>query len=729
MQKEKIKKYQMPKLNIRLLAVFFLAVFLISLGNFFVYSHLLRSMGKEENIINQQHIDSVMMKLDAAMTDVRQRYLTLMDKDVFRYWGNEMPSYYDWMQMSKDTAEVWSDLEYVTGFILLFRGSSAVVTNNGIYPTEEYFRDFYQNEQYNAAFWESLLNAGVPTLYIPETSYTGAGNRQERTLAAVAMQSVFDAKMVTVLMLDMQMLCDKIDAYLAEDVYIFTEQGQCIYSAGGDSHLQTLPQADHLTQNGERILVFRTQGQNGLVYVKLLPESSAMAQIRSSFAFCLAIALAALVVAVVLGALIIHRLMVPVNEMVGMLEQQGPHGAYQTLQQILQSREQQARILAQKDAALSEYLLQSRLKNVYVDTKNNDILPDEGTAYIIYIQVWYEEKHRELFTISWAELENCLQEMMSGTLSRNFASTMMFQLEPGRFIARVTSADEDITEPMQKFMQRLAQEQEFARFTVVQSQPLSKDDDLAAVYTQVQEAAKQAVVCDQSQLLALPLADNAPRLRYSYQDEQRLYACARDGQPSEAVAIVNQILDANLALGISHAQMQVLCVAMVNTTSYAVAETASGADKASAASGVYNVLNAKCNTAKDYYDAVAGFIRATVDSTGEPEQDDLMLQKIQQYLTENYHREFSGEEMAEALWVSRSYLSTYYKSKTGNNLSDSIQLYRVQKALELLKDPSVKVGQVGAMVGIPSSNTFLRQFKKYTGMTPKEYRLKNGQDG
>ena len=125
---------------------------------------------------------------------------------------------------------------------------------------------------------------------------------------------------------------------------------------------------------------------------------------------------------------------------------------------------------------------------------------------------------------------------------------------------------------------------------------------------------------------------------------------------------------------------------------------------------------------------MASFIRATVVSTGEPEQEDPILQKIQQYLTENYHREFSGEEMAEALWVSRSYLSTYYKSKTGNNLSDSIQLYRIQKALELLKDPTVKIGQVGAMVGIPSSNTFLRQFKKYTGMTPKEYRLKNAQD-
>ena len=723
-----MKKYRMPKLNIRLLTVFFLAVFLISLGNFFVYSHLLNSMEKEEQIINQQHIDSVVMKLDSAVSDVRRRFITLIDKDVFRYWGNEMPSYYDWMQMTAHTAEVWGDLEYVTGFMLLFRGSTAVVSNNGIYPIEEYFRDFYKNDTYDAQFWVDLLDAGAQTVYVPQSHYTSAGGRNGRDLVAIAMQSVWDTRMTLVLMVDMQLLCGKIDPYLSEDMYIFTEQGKCIYNAGGDGRLQTLPQGEYLTEDGERILIFRTQGQNGLVYVKLLPESRAMEQIRSSFVFCLVIVLAAFVVAAVLGTISIHRLMDPVNQMVGMLEQQSPDGAYQTLQQILKSREQQAQILAQKDAALSEYLLQSRLKNVYVDAKNQDTLPDEGTAYIIYIQVWYEEKHRELFTMSWAELENCLQEMMSGTLERIFSSTMMFQLEPGRFIARVTFVDDDIAGPMQKFMLRLQQEQEFARFTVVQSQPLNKDDDLAAVYTQVQEAAKQAIVCEQSQLLTLPLKDTAPRFRYSYQDEQRLYNCVRDGQPSEAIAVANQILDANLALGISHAQMQVLCVAMVNTTSYAVTEVAPGTDKASATSGVYNVLNAKCNTAKDYYDAVASFIRATVVSTGEPVQEDPILQKIQQYLTENYHREFSGEEMAEALWVSRSYLSTYYKSKTGNNLSDSIQLYRIQKALELLKDPTVKIGQVGAMVGIPSSNTFLRQFKKYTGMTPKEYRLKNAQD-
>lgn len=84
---------------------------------------------------------------------------------------------------------------------------------------------------------------------------------------------------------------------------------------------------------------------------------------------------------------------------------------------------------------------------------------------------------------------------------------------------------------------------------------------------------------------------------------------------------------------------------------------------------------------------------------------------------------FPGE-LAEALHLSKSYLSTYYKSKTGANLSDRIQFFRIQKAVELLADPKLRIGDIGALVGINNVNTFLRQFKKYTGMTPREYRLR-----
>ena len=82
------------------------------------------------------------------------------------------------------------------------------------------------------------------------------------------------------------------------------------------------------------------------------------------------------------------------------------------------------------------------------------------------------------------------------------------------------------------------------------------------------------------------------------------------------------------------------------------------------------------------------------------------------------------DELSEALHLSKSYLSTYYKSKTGANLSDRIQFFRIQKAVELLADSKLRIGDIGALVGINNVNTFLRQFKKYTGMTPREYRLR-----
>ena len=80
------------------------------------------------------------------------------------------------------------------------------------------------------------------------------------------------------------------------------------------------------------------------------------------------------------------------------------HGAHEEVQQILRSREQQAADLAQKNAALSEYILHSRLKNVYVDMEQPE-QPEDSCAYILYIQVQYRETMRGYFSLTRAELE------------------------------------------------------------------------------------------------------------------------------------------------------------------------------------------------------------------------------------------------------------------------------------------------------------------------------------
>lgn len=133
----------------------------------------------------------------------------------------------------------------------------------------------------------------------------------------------------------------------------------------------------------------------------------------------------------------------------------------------------------------------------------------------------------------------------------------------------------------------------------------------------------------------------------------------------------------------------------------------------------------QCDTTQDYRELISGFVRScAVYAALKPRTEEPVLEGVQAFLEKNYQREFSMDELAQALNLSKSYLSTYYKSKTGTNLSDRIQFFRIQKAVELLADPKLRVVDIGAMVGISNVNTFLRQFKKYTGMTPKEYRIR-----
>ena len=731
-----MKRLKRLKLNTRLLVVFFAAVLLMSLGHFFVYSHLLRTMVREETTINAERMNSTQLRLDAALMQVERAHSELSQDPIFRYMNTDELQLYEMYEMYTEAKNYLDGIDLVTGWFIYLKDSDYVISGSGM-MTQSQAERLFENTVYTAQTWREGFSQQFYRQAYPAADYTywDEGGYVTKRLMPLAIKSLSNDRFITLLYLDMGEVCVDGDAYLEEGLYLFSQDGQLLYSADETPMLDTLPGARaQLERGGETYAVQQRSGQTGLIYVKLLPQSQTAGILRYNFLLCLGVALIATAITAILVPTSVNRMMDPVDKMLGMLRQHTTpkdnhtvSGACEELEQILRSREQQEAAIAKRDAALSEYFLHSRLKNVYVDMERQE-QQEDGIAFILYIQVHYREKSRNSFSISRAELENLLQEMMSGTLSSLFATTMVFQLEPGRFAARVTlePGDEVVDDEMERFMHRLSQEDEFAFFTVIRSEAIQAGDDLASVYNRVQDAARQTLVKDQSQLVILPVQElPATDFEFPRQSESKLHAHICAGETLQAVMLAEQILESNLRRGISRAQMEILCVAIVNTVAHAITELTPSAEKIAATSGVYNVLTTRCSSALEYRETVTDFIRSAVVEEVQPMEDDQLLGKVQQYLRENYHREFSSEEMASALWVSRSYLSTYYKNKTGMNLSDSIQLYRIQRAVELLKDPEIKIGDIGPLVGISSSNTFLRQFRKYTGMTPKEYRLQN----
>lgn len=108
--------------------------------------------------------------------------------------------------------------------------------------------------------------------------------------------------------------------------------------------------------------------------------------------------------------------------------------------------------------------------------------------------------------------------------------------------------------------------------------------------------------------------------------------------------------------------------------------------------------------------------------------DQNLVQKIVEFIKNNYTRDISLTEIAEAFRYSPSHVSTAFKQFTGENFKDYLNSYRVEQAKKLLDETDIKIGDLALHVGCNNANTFIRIFRKYEGISPGQYarRSKSG---
>ena len=95
----------------------------------------------------------------------------------------------------------------------------------------------------------------------------------------------------------------------------------------------------------------------------------------------------------------------------------------------------------------------------------------------------------------------------------------------------------------------------------------------------------------------------------------------------------------------------------------------------------------------------------------------------QNYIDAHYGEpELTLEQVANAVQVSPGYLSRLLKRETGFSFVDYLTRVRINKAVLLMGDPSVKVYEVAEAVGYQSQHYFSRAFKRVFGRSPVEYR-------
>ena len=99
-----------------------------------------------------------------------------------------------------------------------------------------------------------------------------------------------------------------------------------------------------------------------------------------------------------------------------------------------------------------------------------------------------------------------------------------------------------------------------------------------------------------------------------------------------------------------------------------------------------------------------------------------VLDDILHYIDHNYSQNLKLEMIAPLFGYNSSYLGKIFTKSVGESFNSYVDHVRVQHAIDLLTENKYKVYEIAEQVGYINVDYFHKKFKKYTGVSPAEYR-------
>ncbi|MDQ2084942.1 response regulator transcription factor [Herbivorax sp. ANBcel31] len=99
-----------------------------------------------------------------------------------------------------------------------------------------------------------------------------------------------------------------------------------------------------------------------------------------------------------------------------------------------------------------------------------------------------------------------------------------------------------------------------------------------------------------------------------------------------------------------------------------------------------------------------------------------LIKRLLDYVNSSYMEDISIKTLAYKLNTNANYLGQLFKEEMGKYFSDYLNIYRINKAKELLLNKNSKISDISNSVGYKDPAYFYRIFKKYAGLSPKEFK-------
>ncbi len=114
--------------------------------------------------------------------------------------------------------------------------------------------------------------------------------------------------------------------------------------------------------------------------------------------------------------------------------------------------------------------------------------------------------------------------------------------------------------------------------------------------------------------------------------------------------------------------------------------------------------------------------------SGQKDHEDEPIKKAQVFIEGNFQNKITVDDLASRFALSRRNLERRFKRATANTVIEYIQRVKIEAAKMTLESTRENVNEVMYKVGYNDTKAFRNTFKRFTGLSPVQYRSKYNRD-
>ena len=98
------------------------------------------------------------------------------------------------------------------------------------------------------------------------------------------------------------------------------------------------------------------------------------------------------------------------------------------------------------------------------------------------------------------------------------------------------------------------------------------------------------------------------------------------------------------------------------------------------------------------------------------------IYSVLRFVEENYEKDISGRDIAEAAGLSGDYLTKQFKTVMSMTPAEYVRKFRIAKSMDLLRTTDMSIADIASAVGFGNISLYSRVFKQMIGVSPAAFR-------